>query len=106
MMEDRRYQSAVFLAKVDAILGAENPMPDFESVFFGAPYKADVTFRGRRTLLSVDDQFEVWIPSLSKSDSRLATVLADDTQVEFREIEGRLFGRCFAGTVCPGRSTA
>jgi hypothetical protein len=41
--------------------------------------------------LSVDDQFEVCFPSLSKSDTSLVAVMTDDSAIGFRGIEGRLF---------------
>lgn len=77
-------------------------MPNFENVFLGAPCTALVVFCGKRRELLFDDYFEVCIPSLSKSDTRLAATMRLDLlweakDIEFREIEGRLFRPFLAG---------
>ena len=81
------------LAEVGAILGAESPtMPDFETVYLGAPFKADLRYRGGPKTVEVDEQFEVVIPSVSKADTTLvATVETIHGPSEFRHIGGRLF---------------
>ena len=67
-------------------------MPDFKTVVLGAPFEADLAYRGGPKTVVVDAFFDVVVPTLSKADTTLAaTVETIYGPCEFRHIEGRLF---------------